>query len=159
MKKKKIIIAIVAVITILCILGGGFAAMWIFNREGLQRVFSPIYGGIAAKNGKLIDDWQYAHAGDTEDGMANVVYESSSFKGNTGAMNDAMVSSDSTLGFSVGGAKNVDNFDGIFRQKSKISSKKSAHTKGISPLFRFQAEYPLDVRHEERGRPLDFHAD
>ena len=110
MKKKKIIIAIVAVITILCILGGGFAAMWIFNREGLQRVFSPIYGGIAAKNGKLIDDWQYAHAGDTEDGMANVVYESSSFKGNTGAINDAMVSSDSTLGFSVGGAKNVDNF-------------------------------------------------
>lgn len=105
MKKKKIIIAVVAVVAILSILGGSFGMMWIFNREGLQKVFSPVYGGVIRKNGKLIDDWQYDGKYSEPDYSSNVMYES----GKSIVMSDS-ASGDSTLGFAVGGAKNVDNF-------------------------------------------------
>ena len=112
MKSKKIIIAIVAIITILCILGGIFGLMWLFNRDGLKKAIEPICGGvlIEKKNvGNLVDDWQYKVSDDVD---AYTVYESSamSYKGVTNATSDSFSASDSTLGFSVGGAKNVDNF-------------------------------------------------
>ena len=105
MKKKKIIIAVVAVITILVMLGGGFGMMWIFNRDGLKKVFQPLYGNVTKKNkaGNLIDDWQYdSQDYDDDYGYSSgVVYESS-------AKNATL--SDATLGFSTGGAKDVENF-------------------------------------------------
>ena len=107
MKKKKIIMAIVAVITILCILGGGFGMMWIFNKDGLKKAFNPLYGSVFRKknDGNLVDDWEYDGKDDEEDfGTYGVVYESSA------NMKNAAVASDTTLGFSTGGAKNVENF-------------------------------------------------
>ena len=110
MKKKKIIIAVVAIIIILCILGGSFGFIWIFNREALKRVIEPVFGKVTIgnkNNGNLIDDWEYSVPDYEEHGY--MLYEStdsSSLKSTTNAMSAA----DTTLGFSVGGAKNVDNF-------------------------------------------------
>ena len=109
MKKKKIIIAVVALISLLCVLGGSFGMLWIFNKDGVKRFFGNISSGVGVSNnkGNLIDDWKYSKQDSEEDGY--VLYESS-YKGATNSMSDGMSSYDSNLGFSVGGAKNVDNF-------------------------------------------------
>ena len=107
MKSKKIIITVVAIVTILCILSGG---LWIFFKDKIKKAVDPVYGEKKG-NANLVDDWKYDHSVPNGDGY--VLYESSgvsSSKGVTNAVSDGMYASDSTLGFSVGGAKNVDNF-------------------------------------------------
>ena len=107
MKSKKIIITVVAIVTILCMLGGG---LWIFFKDKIKKAVEPIY--VEKKsNANLVDDWEYDYS--VSDGDSYVLYESSgvsSNKGVTNAVSDGMYAADSTLGFSVGGAKNVDNF-------------------------------------------------
>lgn len=107
MKSKKIIITVVAIVTILCILSGG---LWIFFKDKIKKAVDPVYGEKKG-NANLVDDWKYDHSVSNGDGY--VLYESSgvsSSKGVTNAVSEGMYASDSTLGFSVGGAKNVDNF-------------------------------------------------
>lgn len=107
MKSKKIIITVVAIVTILCMLGGG---LWIFFKDKIKKAVDPIYGEKKG-NANLVDDWKYDHS--VSDGDGYVLYESSGVSSNKGVMNavsEGMYASDSTLGFSVGGAKNVDNF-------------------------------------------------
>ncbi len=107
MKSKKIIITVVAIVTILCILSGG---LWIFFKDKIKKAVDPVYGEKKG-NANLVDDWKYDHS--VSDGDGYVLYESSgvsSNKGVTNAVSDGMYAADSTLGFSVGGAKNVDNF-------------------------------------------------
>ena len=107
MKSKKIIITVVAIVTILCMLGGG---LWIFFKDKIKKAVDPIYGE-KKNNTNLVDDWKYDHS--VSDGDGYVLYESSGVSSNKGVMNavsEGMYASDSTLGFSVGGAKNVDNF-------------------------------------------------
>lgn len=107
MKSKKIIITVVAIVTILCMLGGG---LWIFFKDKIKKAVDPVYGEKKG-NANLVDDWKYDHS--VSDGDGYILYESSgvsSNKGVTNAVSDGMYASDSTLGFSVGGAKNVDNF-------------------------------------------------
>lgn len=107
MKSKKIIITVVAIVTILCMLGGG---LWIFFKDKIKKAVEPIYGEKKS-NANLVDDWEYDHS--VSDGDGYVLYESSgvsSNKGVTNAVSEGMYAADSTLGFSVGGAKNVDNF-------------------------------------------------
>ena len=107
MKSKKIIITVVAIVTILCILSGG---LWIFFKDKIKKAVDPIYGEKRS-NANLVDDWKYDHS--VSDGDGYVLYESSgvsSNKGVTNAVSEGMYAADTTLGFSVGGAKNVDNF-------------------------------------------------
>lgn len=112
MKKKKTIIGVVTVIIILCIICGSIGALWIFNREGFEKIFRPLSSQVENLVGKkeeknLIDDWKYSGKKQDSDNYSGVVYESaakSMTAADTGVMNDA------TLGFSVGGAKGIENF-------------------------------------------------
>ena len=105
MKNKKIIIGVIALIAILCILGG-FGTMYIFNIGGWKKVIEPII--VGKKDDKeLIDDWKYEPETVEENGMINYSLAGGNNKGMV--MTESAVG-DSTLGFSVGGAKNVDNF-------------------------------------------------
>lgn len=111
MKKKKIIIAIIAIIVILCTLGGSFVMIFILNKDALKKAIEPICSGIIIGKKDLIDDWKYESykRGD----YSNKLYESGAIpmsKVGINSVADTAFSSDSTLGFSVGGAKNVDNF-------------------------------------------------
>lgn len=112
MKKKKTIIGVVTVIIILCIIGGSIGALWIFNREGFEKIFKPLSSQVENLVGKkeeknLIDDWKYSDKKQDNDDYSGVVYESAA-KGITTAETGVM--NDSTLGFSVGGAKGIENF-------------------------------------------------
>ena len=112
MKKKKTIIGVVTVIIILCIIGGSIGALWIFNREGFEKIFKPLSSQVENLVGKkeeknLIDDWKYSDKKQDSDDYSGVVYESAA-KGMTTAETGVM--NDSTLGFSVGGAKGIENF-------------------------------------------------
>ena len=110
MKKKKTIIGVIIVIIILVVIGGCIGGMWFFNREGFEKVFSPLYGKVENLVGKkdeknLVDDWEYKqYKSDYDDG---VVYESVA---KNMAVSDGLAMSDTTLGFSVGGAKGIENF-------------------------------------------------
>ncbi|MBR4261323.1 MAG: VWA domain-containing protein, partial [Clostridia bacterium] len=112
MKKKKTIIGVVTVIIILCIICGSIGALWIFNREGFEKIFRPLSSQVENLVGKkeeknLIDDWKYSGKKQDSDNYSGVVYESAA-KSMTAA--DTGVMNDSTLGFSVGGAKGIENF-------------------------------------------------
>ncbi|MBR2240916.1 MAG: VWA domain-containing protein [Clostridia bacterium] len=114
MKKKKIII--IVVIIILCMLVGSFGLMWVFNRKGLEKVIEPIsnFGkGVITNNNKLTDDWQYKNANNNEEDSSKVmknIVSMSSESGVSSSVSNDFSANDSTLGFSVGGAKNVENF-------------------------------------------------
>ena len=114
MKKKKIIL--IVTILILCVLLGGGIIMCFANNSIFKKVIKP-FEKISVinkkENNNLIDDWVYEVPEDEEDYM---LYESSS-AGFSGTYDKAMVNSavnlstsDSTLGFAVGGAKNINNF-------------------------------------------------
>ena len=99
MKKKKIIIAVVSIATLIVVLGGALGVACLVSKKGLKEI-------ICSNDKKnLIDDWEYSSSADYED----VMYESSAMTADKSITN-SMVSSDSTLGFSVGGAKNINNF-------------------------------------------------
>ena len=99
MKKKKIIIAVVSIVTLIVVLGGALGISCLVSKKGLKEII-----GSNDKK-KLIDDWKYTSSADYED----VMYETSAIAANKSITN-SMVSSDSTLGFAVGGAKNINNF-------------------------------------------------
>lgn len=101
MEKKKIIIGVVAIIIVLCILVS-FGIMWLFNRDGLKKIFE----GDNRKAG-LKDDWQYKEARGVED--YSMGYKSSAISNESMVLSDAS-NSGSTLGFSVGGSKSIENF-------------------------------------------------
>ena len=71
MKSKKIIITVVAIVTILCILSGG---LWIFFKDKIKKAVDPVYGEKKG-NANLVDDWKYDHSVSNGDGY--VLYESS----------------------------------------------------------------------------------
>ncbi|MCR5145854.1 MAG: VWA domain-containing protein [Clostridia bacterium] len=99
MKSKKIIIAIVAVIALICIIGGAFGVRWLIVKFGQKT-------GLLKKDG-LIDDWEYAQRGDYYD----AIYEASSAI-NSSVSSDVSYATKSSnkLGLSVGGSKNINNF-------------------------------------------------
>ena len=110
MKKKKIVMSIVVIIIILAILGGSLGALWIFNKDGFNKLFNKSGSALVVGNLKkegLIDDWEYVKQNEYEDYDTSKVMSNSI---NSGSVNMTMEASDSNLGFSVGGAKNVENF-------------------------------------------------
>ena len=109
MKKKKIILRIVVIIIILCILGGGCAVILLRNNGTLNQL---VLGKRSIK-GKLKDDWGYEVSGYESDILNNISASGTSdmLKSNSfGIANDSVSTSESTLGFSVGGSKNINNF-------------------------------------------------
>ena len=116
MNNKKVIVIITLVI-ILCVLGCWCTYHFIVKKNDIK--LEPIVKGTG--NAKLvgndvIDDWQYSVNDNYEEHTA-ILAETSvgttaggiSTKGITGSVNKSLAA-DSTLGFSVGGAKNIENF-------------------------------------------------
>lgn len=95
MKKKKVILVIVVIIILLCILGGGYAFKYFFIDTGLSV--------ISGKKQNLIDDWEYNSKNSSYD-ISNSL--------NTSIATDSIMesTSQSTIGLSTGGAKNIENF-------------------------------------------------
>lgn len=108
MKKKKIIF-IVVIIILLCILGGYAAKYFLIDSGKIKLENIKILSGISNK--KLVDDWEY-RGYSISDNM--VLTSGGSYKGNF----NSYVTSDSvcesvssgTIGISVGGSKNINNF-------------------------------------------------
>lgn len=96
MKKKKIIISVVAVIALLCVVGGSFGVKILIDKFGQK-------SGLFGKK-DLIDDWKYSAAD------ANRVYATKSGINTGNVTYEAATSADSTMGLSVGGSKNILNF-------------------------------------------------
>ena len=96
MKKKKIIIGVVAVIALLCVVGGSFGVKILIDKLGQK-------SGLFGKK-DLIDDWKYSVADPDR------LYEVKSGTNTGTVMYESASSGDSTMGLSVGGAKNVLNF-------------------------------------------------
>lgn len=111
MKNKKVILSIVVIIIILSILGGSLGALWIFNREGFEKIFKNAKSvvGIGDSNYSkqgLFDDWEY-----TPDKYDRIEGSAKSINSGSFVSTDAAANlNEATLGFSVGGAKNINNF-------------------------------------------------
>lgn len=99
---KKIITIILILVLCISMVGSGIY-FYITNKDNIKTngIWSTITNktGKTSKSEKLIDDWQYSSK-DVYDGMKN--YSSISIA-------ESAVS-DSTIGLSVGGAKNINNF-------------------------------------------------
>ena len=112
MKKKKTILIVVSIIIILCILGGGFAVFW-FRFDGAKnwkigRENNP--ENVQIKKENLIDDWSYNAPEYAYEDYSMVTSSETAVSGSAKSINSSFSTSDSNLGFSVGGAKNIDNF-------------------------------------------------
>ena len=112
MKKKKTILIVVSIIIILCILGGGFAVFW-FRFDGAKnwkigRENNP--ENVQIKKENLIDDWSYNAPEYAYEDYSMVTSSETAVSVSAKSINSSFSTSDSNLGFSVGGAKNIDNF-------------------------------------------------
>ncbi len=116
MKKKKIILGMVAMFVILLILGSVFAVHF-----GTKKSDGEVIGNIAKKNdkysnGTVVDDWEYDPSKSEDDSenaynIGSVCDSSNSVsKDMTSNSVNSLVSSETTIGYSVGGSKNVNNF-------------------------------------------------
>lgn len=120
MKKKKFILSMVIIIILLCILGGGYAIKYFLVDTGkinLEKI--NILANISTKDKKIIDDWKYkADTSNTNSIKSSIT---SGLLNSTGSYNPSINTniaadavsesfSDSTLGLSTGGAKNINNF-------------------------------------------------
>ena len=111
MKNKKVILSIVVIIIILSILGGSLGALWIFNREGFEKIFKNAKSvvGIGDSNYSkqgLFDDWEY-----TPDKYDRIEGSAKSINSGSFVSTDAAANlNEANIGFSVGGAKNINNF-------------------------------------------------
>lgn len=99
MKNKKILIAIVAVVALICVIGSVFGVRWLIFKFGKK-------AGLLENKG-LIDDWKYAQKGDYYESLYDA---SSSINGSVSSGETFATKSSNELGLSVGGAKNVQNF-------------------------------------------------
>ena len=120
MKKKKFILSMVIIIILLCILGGGYAIKYFLVDTGkinLEKI--NILANISTKDKKIIDDWKYK--ADTSNTNSIKTSITSGLLNSTGSYNPSINTniaadavsesfSDSTLGLSTGGAKNINNF-------------------------------------------------
>ena len=97
---KKIILLVVVVVLLIALLGT-YAIYWYTHTDE------------KGKKG-LIDDWKYSNKGSYEDGatFSGVCLDASSASAGTSmvASKNAYSSQEATLGFSTGGAKNIENF-------------------------------------------------
>ena len=111
MSMKKVILSIVVIIIILSILGGSLGALWIFNREGFEKIFKNAKSvvGIGDSNYSkqgLFDDWEY-----TPDKYDRIEGSAKSINSGSFVSTDAAANlNEANIGFSVGGAKNINNF-------------------------------------------------
>lgn len=111
MKKKKMIL-IVSIIIILCVLGSGFAVFW-FRFDGAKnwRIGKEnIPENVQKNKGNLIDDWSYNASQYAYKDLSMATSPATDASSGAKSINHSFETSDSTLGFSVGGAKNIDNF-------------------------------------------------
>ena len=122
MKKKKLILSIVISIIVLSILGGGYAIKYFLIDTGkinLEKI--NVLANISTKNINLIDDWRYsANASSANSIKSSIIsggYSLStnsfgSYSPNISMATDSIAesASNSTLGLSTGGAKNINNF-------------------------------------------------
>ena len=122
MKKKKLILSIVISIIVLSILGGGYAIKYFLIDTGkinLEKI--NVLANISTKNRNLIDDWRYsANASSANSIKSSIIsggYSLStnsfgSYSPNISMATDSISesASNSTLGLSTGGAKNINNF-------------------------------------------------
>ena len=122
MKKKKLILSIVISIIVLSIFGGGYAIKYFLIDTGkinLEKI--NVLANISTKNRNLIDDWRYsANASSANSVKSSIIsggYSLStnsfgSYSPNISMATDSIAesASNSTLGLSTGGAKNINNF-------------------------------------------------
>ena len=120
MKEKKIIL-IVTIIIMLCVLGVVYALRVIMTKnENFENEICSGVVSIKPRNGKLIDDWEYDASKYKSNyrtsgggGLGATGISSPGISADLASSNSSNVkshASDSTLGLSVGGAKNIENF-------------------------------------------------
>ena len=115
MKSKKTILIVVAIIILLCILGGGLARYFWLRKNGKQ-VVQPIVTGSSRGEG-LTDDWVYDASelndygvGGKSYGVTNSLSMPMSTVTADSVSEAGFSSSEATIGYSVGGSKNANNF-------------------------------------------------
>lgn len=110
MKKKKIIF-IVVIIILLCILGGYATKYFLIDSGKFKLENIKILCGISNKN--LVDDWEYRGYSISNDlaAISGGIYKGNinSYVTSDSVMESASVNS-GTIGLSVGGSKNINNF-------------------------------------------------
>ena len=104
---KKVILIVVVIVLLIAIVGG-FAIFWLTNHKG-KEFFTGFDAPFTRKrSSSLVDDWKYSASSSYEDGGA--VYSTMMADATAGKGMTAYESGSSTIGLSVGGSKNIENF-------------------------------------------------
>lgn len=114
MKKRKVILSIVIIIILLSILGGGYCIkLFLIDTGKVNLGKINVLIDNSAKNKNLIDDWAFNGETSNSNSLKSSVtnglnYNSSNMYMTTDSISESFT--ESTLGLSTGGAKNINNF-------------------------------------------------
>ena len=114
MKKRKVILSIVIIIILLTILGGGYCIkLFLIDTGKVNLGKINVLINNFAKNKNLIDDWAFNGETSNSNSLKSSItsglnYNSSNMYMTTDSISESFT--ESTLGLSTGGAKNINNF-------------------------------------------------